>query len=373
MMKSLLLTLGLCTTLLCSAQTRRMNAPIVSPEVHPDQTVTFRYSAPNATRVELAGDFLSQNLPMTKNDKDVWEITTQAIEPDVYGYNFVVNGSISVADPANVEMVANEGFKRSLVELPGKTPQVYAMQNVPHGQVTYCFYSSKTLGHTRPLVVYTPAGYDPNGSVTYPVLYLLHGASDTHETWYKVGRLNLIMDNLIAQGKAAKMIVVMPYANPNKRWGQPSIAEAAAPRSMGSNLFTKELLDDIIPYVEANYKVKANRDNRAIAGFSRGGGQTLAAGLGHPEVFGSVCGYSPAVGGLDESFKNIYAPIDQLKGLKYLSLSVGKSDFLYQSTVALSERLTKEGVKHETLYTEGGHNWINCKRFITNSVQVLFK
>jgi enterochelin esterase family protein len=356
----------------------------VSPEVHPDNTVTFRFIASNAQSVELSAQFLTKNMPMKKNANGVWEVTTKAIKPDIYPYNFIVNGSISVADPNNMNIFANERFKNSLVDVKGQTPLIHSMQAVPHGKIQYRFYESKTLGHTRPLVIYTPPGYDPSSSVTYPVLYLIHGATDTHETWYKVGRINLILDNLIAQGKAKKMIIVMPYANPNKTWGQGSNAEAQQPmtqlagrqpnfaRIMGIDLFVKEMLNDVIPYTETNFRVKIGRDDRAIAGFSRGGGQTLAAGMGHPEVFGWVCGYAPALFGVDEAFKNTYAPIDQLKTLKILNISCGKDDGLYKVSQELIKRLKKEGIKHETFYTTGGHTWMNCKLFVAHTVQQLF-
>jgi enterochelin esterase family protein len=362
----------------CAGQTYR--ASIISPEVHPDNTVTFRFAAPDVQSVELSAQFSDKNMPMKKNTEGVWEVRTKAIQPDIYPYSFIVNGSIPIADPNNSEIFANERFKSSLVDVVGQTPLIHSMQDVPHGRIHYHFYASKTLGHTRPLVIYTPPGYEPGSPERYPVLYLIHGATDTHETWCKVGRVNLILDNLIAQGKAKKMIIVMPYANPNKAWGQGSNAEAQQAaggqpdlaRRMSTDLFVKEMLNDIIPYTEVSFHVKTGRDERAIAGFSRGGGQTLAAGLGHPDVFGWVYAYAPAVSGVDQAFENTYAPAGQLKTLRMLSISCGKDDGLYAVSEELVKRLKKEGVEHETFYTIGGHTWMNCKLFVAHTVQQVF-
>ncbi len=345
---------------------------IVSPEVHADHTVTFRYLAPNAAKVELSGQFLKKNLPLTKDDKGVWSVVTGKIKPDIYPYNFIVDG-VPVADPNNVDIFPNEYFKGSLLDVKGKSQSVQDLQDVPHGKVTYAFYHSQSLDLERPLLIYTPPGYAENAQKRYPVLYLVHGMTDTHETWYKVGRMNYILDNLIAQGKAEPMIVVMPYAN-----AYPALMKKKPDTPMNlmsTDLFTNELLKEIIPYVEANYDAKTDRNSRAIAGFSLGGRQTLGAGLGHPEMFAYVCPMAPAIfpQGLADSFRNDYATPEQLRTLKLLWIGCGKDDSLYAGSKAMAAELKKNKVPCETLYTPGGHTWMNCRVYLTTIAQKLFK
>ncbi|MDR1004546.1 MAG: esterase [Prevotellaceae bacterium] len=350
----------------------RFPARVISPEVHDNGTVTFRFSAPQATKVELSGQFLKKNLPMTKDENGLWSVTTGKVKPDIYPYNFVVDG-ITVADPNNVDIFPNERFKGSLLDVKGKTPSVQDLQDVPHGKVTYAFYHSKSLDLERPLLIYTPPGYTEDTQKSYPVLYLIHGMTDTQETWYKVGRMNYILDNLIAQGEAEPMIVVMPYAN-----AYPALMKknpGTQMNLMSTDMFTNELLKEIIPYTEANYRAKADRDSRAIAGFSLGGRQTLGAGLGHPDVFAYVCPMAPAVfpQGLDQDFKETYAPIDQLRTLKLLWIGCGKDDSLYAGSKALAKKLGSLKVKYETLYSPGGHTWMNCRLFLATIAPKLFK
>ncbi len=375
-LSTMLLTMLVLSAIPAAAQTVRPQSArpmrTISPEVHGDNTVTFRYQAPEAKNVELSGQFLKKNLPLTKDDKGLWSVTTGKVKPDIYPYNFVVDG-VSVADPNNVDIFPNERFKGSLLDVKGKTPSVQDLQNVPHGKVTYAFYHSKGLDLERPLVIYTPPGYTEDTQKSYPVLYLIHGMTDTQETWYKVGRTNYILDNLIAQGKAEPMIVVMPYAN-----AYPALMKKGPlPQMnlMSTDLFTNELLNEIIPYVQANYRARTDRDNRAVAGFSLGGRQTLGAGLGHPDTFGWVCAFAPAVfpQGLAESFKNEYASPEQLRALKLLWLSCGKDDSLYAGSKALEKELKSQKVACETLYTPGGHTWMNCRIYLTRIAERLFK
>ncbi|MDH6343117.1 enterochelin esterase-like enzyme [Parabacteroides sp. PFB2-12] len=352
------------------AQAQMMRYQIVSPEVHKDRTVTFRYNAPEATKAELSAQFLKENLPMTKDENGIWSVTTPPVAPDLYPYNFIID-QVTVNDPNNVLIFPNEKFKGSLVDVQGDTPPTYAVLDVPHGKISYRFYTSKTLNDTRPLVVYTPPGYDPNDkSKTYPVLYLIHGATDTHETWFKVGRVNFILDNLIAQGKAEPMIIVIPYANPRMTYAGKNIEGNPVD-------FTDELIKEVIPYTEKNYRVRTDADSRAIAGFSRGGSQTLNAGLGHPELFHYICPMAPAVNAqrVDESFKNgTYASVDVLKSnLKLLWLGCGTEDFLYEGAVGFAAKMDELGVPYEKKYTPGGHTWMNCRIYLYEIAQKLFK
>ncbi len=346
---------------------------IVSPEIHGNGTVTFRYAAPRASKVELSGQFHEGRLAMTRDANGVWSVTTPPVTPDIYPYNFIVDG-VSANDPNNPLIFPNERFKGNLLDMPSDPPLIHSLQNVPHGRVSYRWYYSGSLDLVRPLLVYTPPGYDPQGTVKYPVLYLIHGMTDTHETWFKVGRMNDILDNLIAQGKAKPMIVVMPYAN-----ATPALMEknggAVQTDVLGTDIFTREIVNHIIPWTELNYRTDATAAGRAVAGFSLGGRQTLAAGLGHPELFSHVCAFAPAIwgDGLAESFERDYAPAAELKKLKLLWISCGVDDGLYAGSQALEAVLKSKRIRYETLYTPGGHTWMNCRIYLTEISQRLFK
>jgi len=358
MKKILFITLILIFT---SLTTKAQRPPTLnSPEVHADHSITFRYYARNAQNVLLDAEFLSASQPMIKDTSDVWSITVAPIKPDIYPYYFWVD-SIQVADPNNTFIFANERFKRSLVEIPGNQPLVYALQNVPHGKISYRYYKSVTLDVTRTLVIYTPPGFDVNGKTKYPVLYLIHGGSDTEETWTKVGHANLIADNLIAQGKAKPMIIVMPYAN-------------VRPKSMGD--FTKDVINDIIPFIEANYPVLTDSQHRAIAGFSVGGGQSLNIGLTNTDKFAYVCSYAPYTA--TEEFKNNFTnwspdAVLMNKQLKLFTISVGTEDFLYESVKQNIAMFKEKNLNPQALIVPGGHTWMNCKLYLTNTLQQLFR
>lgn len=333
--------------------------PIISPEVHSDKTVTFRFRAPNASSVMLNTQIEEEPKQMTKDANGVWSITVGPVKPDIYPYLFNVDG-IQVSDPSNPNIFANERFKNSLVDIPGNTPLIHAEQNVPHGKIAYRYYNSKTLETTRRMVVYTPPGYEENNK-KYPVLYLIHGATDTEETWYKVGRINDMMDNMIAQGKAEPMIIVMPYANP-----------APAPR----DAFVKDLITDIIPYTEQKYRVQSDREKRAVAGFSRGGGQTLDAGLYNTDIFSWVCAFAPASNNdkISQDIANKKPSPEILnEQLNLLWISCGTEDFLYERDIELVDILKKNNINHETFFPSGGHTWMNCKLYISTVVPRLFK
>jgi len=333
---------------------------VISPEVHPDHSVTFRFYAQNARQVTLTSELLTAPKPMTKDASGVWSVTVPPVKPDIYPYCFVVD-SIQVADPNNTLIFANERFKFSLVDIPGDQPLIHSLQNVPHGKVSYRYYKSATLNRTRTLVIYTPPGFDVNGKTKYPVLYLIHGGSDTEETWTKVGRANLIADNLIAQGKAKPMIIVMPYANvmPAARDG-----------------FTKDVINDIIPFIEANYPVYTDSDHRAVAGFSVGGGQTLNIGLMNPDKFAYVCSYAPytATDEFKTNFSNWTPDAAKMnKQLKLFSIYIATDDFLYQSVQQNIAMFKEKKLKLQTLVVSGSHTWMNCKLYLTNTLQLLFK
>ena len=358
-MKQIVYALVIFFPLVANAQPPRRPAPS-SPDVHADRTITFRYYSRTAQRVYVSGEFLKAPVKMSRDTSGVWSVTVPPVTPEIYPYSFWVD-SVQIADPNNTYIFANERFKRSLVDVPGDQPLIHALQNVPHGKISYCYYKSSTLGITRTLLVYTPPGFNANEKTKYPVLYLVHGGSDTEETWTKVGRANLIADNLIAQGKAKPMIIVMPYGN-------------VRPSPMGD--FTKDVVNDIIPFVEANYPVIKESKGRAIAGFSVGGGQTLNIGLTNADKFAYVCSYAPytATDEFKKNFSNWSPDASTMnKQLKLFTISVGTDDFLYESVKQDIAMFNEKQLNLQTFIVPGGHTWMNCKLFLANSLQQLFK
>ena len=376
-----ILVFFLGSSMLATAQPPR-GPFIVSPEIHPDKTVTFRYLAPSAKDVKLSGQFQKSQMPMTKDTSGIWSATVGPIQPDIYPYSFNVDG-ITVMDPANVDFFPNERFKASLVDVPGDTPLIHALRDVTHGTVTYEYYSSLE-GSTGSLVIYTPPGYDKNTAQKYPVFYLISGTTDTEETFFKVGRTNFILDNLIHDGKAKPMIIVMPYGNTAAKIAeQKGVAKPADPTSREgadaiyrAKLFETDLLTKVIPHVDKNYRSVNNREGRAIGGFSRGGGQTLRAAFGNLDKFAWVCCYSAylSTAEMEKSFRNIYEkPAQTNKDLRLLWVSVGNEDFLYNQTVEFMDFLKAKNVNFKSLITPGGHTWMNVRNYVAQTAQLLFK
>jgi enterochelin esterase-like enzyme len=352
------------------AQPRPRIQPVESPIVHSDRTVTFNFKAPQAKKVELSAQCIKGPQALKMDTSGVWSITLGPVEPDIYPYCFVVDG-ISVADPNNINIFPNEHFKNSLVEIPGEKTAMYSLQNVAHGDVTYCYYYSKSMKVIRPLLVYTPPGYNKSKK-RYPVFYLISGTTDTEETWFKVGRANFILDNLIAQKRAVPMIIVMPYGNTLSGTPDPSSLQAAEMY----NIFNDDLVGSIIPFVEANYRALPDREKRAIAGFSRGGGQTLFAGFNNLDTFAWIGSYSAFLTRevFEKYFENSYAkPGLTNKKIKLLWLGVGKDDFLYPSAVKFMDLLKEKKIEQKNLITEGGHTWMNARHYLTETLQLYFK
>ena len=358
---------------------------VASPLVSMAGAVTFNLQAPNAKEVLLSSQFLPKPVPMVKGRNGLWTLTVTPEKRDIYPYNFIVDG-VSISDPLNKDLFPNENFKASLVEIPAgfafgfgrpggpqRPPQQgvpYGVRDVPHGKMQYCQYRSSVLNATRPLVVYTPAGYETSGK-NYPVFYLISGTTDTEETWFKVGKLNTILDNLIADGKAEPMIVVMPYGNMGST---PQPASMAATKMY--EVFAKEMTECIMPYVEQSFRTVNDRDHRAIAGFSRGGGQSLFTALSHPEKFAWLASYSAYL--TPEMMDNCFPQYGENPALindqfKLVWYGVGSEDFLYKQVVENREYLDKKGIKHEDMNTEGGHTWMNARAYLNETLQKFFK
>ena len=355
---------------------------VISPQVNPDKTVIFRFNAPLAKEVKLSGQFQKEPVVMIKDASGIWSVTVGPVKPDIYPYNFVVDG-VSVMDPANEFFFPNERFKGSLLDVPGETPLVHAMKEVPHGTVTYEYYPSVD-GTTGSLVTYTPPGYEKSPSNKYPVFYLISGTTDTEETFFKVGHVNLILDNLIAEGKATPMIIVMPYGNiaatiaaqkGGSKPGDPMGRESNEAVKRSSQ-FESNLINNIIPYIDKSYRTISNSENRAIGGFSRGGGQTLRAAFGNMDKFSFVCCYSAYLTRkeIESSYKYLVDTPDRTnKMFKMLWVSVGNEDFLYNQTIEFMDYLKAKNVNYKSMVTTGGHTWMNVKAFVAASAPLLFK
>ncbi len=333
---------------------------IGSPEINPDRSITFRYYSRTAQQVLLRGEFLTAPRAMSKDTSGIWSITVPPVKPDIYPYSFKVD-SVELADPNNTKIFANERFKRSLIEIPADTPLIHSLQNVEHGKISYRWYKSSTLDTTRRVLVYTPPGFNPESKKRYPVLYLIHGGSDTEETWIKVGHANFIADNLIAKGQAKPMIIVMPYGN-------------VRPKPMPD--FTKDVVNDLIPFIESNYPVFNDSKNRAVAGFSVGGGQTLNIGLTNTDKFAYICSYAPytATEEFQKNFTNWAPDAEKInKQLKLFTISVGTEDFLYENVKKNLAMFKENNVNVKTYIVPGGHTWMNCKAYLATTLQELFR
>ncbi|HRR92704.1 MAG TPA: alpha/beta hydrolase-fold protein [Bacteroidales bacterium] len=344
----------------------------ISPQVNPDKTVTFRYFAPSAREVRLSAQFEKGPVAMTKAANGMWSVTLGPVKPDIYPYNFIVDG-IQVMDPGNVAYFPNERFKASLVDIPGDKPLIHSLQDVPHGTMVYTSYKSKVMnGIDRPLVVYTPPGYETSPGQKYPVLYLISGTTDTEETWFKVGRVNFILDNLIAQGKAVPMIIVMPYGNNFIEISGPASPDAIPMYSK----YSDEMVNDIIPFTDRNFRTVADREHRAVAGFSRGGGQSLWTGLSNTDKFAYICSFSAYLTkeAFEQNFSSFYSkPEETNKRMKLFWLSVGNEDFLYRQAADFMELLKSKNINTRTLITTGGHTWMNCRLFLSEAAPLLFR
>ena len=333
--------------------------------IHPDGRITFNHEAPNAKKVELSGQFMDKNMPMVRNSRGIWSATVKPAKADIYPYNFVVDG-VSAQAQNNMAIFPNENFKASILEIPDKDA-LYTVNDVPHGKVQYMMYKSDVMGEYRPVLVYTPAEYE-KGNKKYPVFYLVSGTTDTEETWFKVGKVNVILDNLIAQGKAVPMIVVMPYGNVFGSTPSPTTLAAAKMYQK----FEQELTECVMPFVEKNFRTKNNRESRAIAGFSRGGGQSLYSVYSNFDKFAYLASYSayltPEV--MDTYFPDLQSKMSQLKLMWF---GVGTSDFLYQNVLDHQNYFDEKGIKYEKMFTEGGHTWMNARTYLAETLQKFFK
>lgn len=342
---------------------------IVSPEIA-DGQVTFRLAADYATVVQLAGNWLEGAVPM-KKENGVWSVTIDLPSPEIYTYNFIVDG-VSVNDPQNY-MVQRDGTRYlNMLMVPGERTAPY-FETDHRGTVTYKWYDSAILGINRRLTVYTPYGYEAkaNAKKKYPVLYLLHGAGGDEEAWSSMGRAAQILDNLIEQGKAQPMIVVMPNGNPNQQAAQTlglKTSDVNFRDPAYANAYVRSLCEEIVPFIEREFRVNAKPESRAIAGLSMGGGHTISASTLYPAMFDYICPLSAAGSANDEQIQAL-----KKAGVKLYFLACGTSDFLYEGSKTLDATLTKNGLDHIFYQSEGGHTWANWRLYLQTFAPMLFK
>jgi len=366
--------LGFVLTILPAlAQTPAPPPPIISPEVHSDKTVTFRFRDPNAKEVFLSREGATR-VPMQKDESGVWSVTTDALEPDFYGYAFVADG-VGLIDPSNYVMKPNLLNPQSEVHVPGPLSLPWEVNDVPRGELQQHFYHSGIIGDDRDYYVYTPPGYDPSAKKLYPVLYLLHGYSDDASGWTAVGRANVILDNLIAQGKAKPMIIVMTLG-----YGAPEIVSRTGPtlrdpslRERNYTRFRDALFTEVIPQVEKEYRVSKDRNSRAIAGLSMGGAESLFVGLNALDRFAWVGAFS--AGGLSEDFNTTFPGLSSAANskLQLLWVACGTDDRLIATNRKFREWLKSKDIAHTDIETPGAHTWMVWRRNLATFGSLLFQ
>jgi len=345
-----------------------------TPEVHSDNSVTFRFLAPNAQEVKLAREG-AEPLAMQKDDKGVWTVNAAPLPPDYYGYSIIVDGMRSL-DPYNHGLVPNLLSPGNFVHVPGPPSLPWELNDVPHGEVHRHFYRSEAANDQRDFYVYTPPGYDPSAKKTYPVLYLLHGYSDDASGWTAVGRANVILDNLIAQGKAKPMIVVMPLGYGTMeviRVGWGGISNHPEVREESFQKFREALLTEVMPKVESEYRVTTDRNSRAIAGLSMGGSESLRTGLNGLDKFAWIGAFS--AGGMPDEFEKVFPGLDAKANqqIKLLWIACGIEDRLITPNRNLREWLKTKGVEHVDIETPGMHTWMVWRRNLAQFAGLLFR
>jgi enterochelin esterase family protein len=344
--------------------------PALSPVVNPDRTVILRLRAPQADSVSVQANFLAAPRSMEKSADGIWSVTLGPVEPDIYFYSFIIQG-VPMIDPSNPLIHPSLAPGSSMVLLPADPPAFYEEKPVPRGRIHLHRHLSTAFGDNRGYCVYTPPDYDRNTKARYPVLYLLHGYSDTEDTWRVTGRANVILDNLIAEGKAVPMIVVMPFGYAPPRQGDSEGGWNAwfarvAPR------FEPYLVQELIPLIERDYRVERDAKHRAVAGLSMGGGQSLYFGLKNPDVFGWIGAFSSAVT-MDFQGKLLDNPAGLNKQIRLLWIGCGKDDFLHRSNTEFIAALTAKGIRHTARISGGKHEWSVWRNYLHEFTPLLFR
>lgn len=373
----------------------------VSPEIHPDHTVTFRLYAPKANEVTLNGSWEgARNIAMTKDDNGIWSVTVGPLGEQLWGYWYLADG-VKALDPGNGETQRDGSRIDNLLMISGPASDLWDFKDVPHGTIQIVWYPSPTLKQDRRrMYVYTPPGYE-SSRTRYPVLYLLHGGGGDEDAWVTMGRANVIMDNLIAAGKAKPMIVVMPNGNATQTVSQgyaygptpaPQAVRAPLPPPLQSaanaagggggraprppqpyaGSYPESLVKDVIPFVEKTYRVIANKDNRAIAGLSMGGSQTLMATDNNPGLFGYIGVFSSGPRIVDDTIEQQLEAVKK-GGVKFYWTGAGTTDMARQGTVNLHGLLEKDGFKTSYKEIPGSHYWFLWRDFLGDFGSILFR
>lgn len=383
-----ILTICLISTGLLAQQNLDFSpkAEVVSPQINKDNTVTFRLMAPNAQSVKLQGDWMPSEgwtpklQDLQKDENGLWSFTTQVLPSDLYSYTFIVDG-LKVLDPNNVYQVRDVATVMNIFLVEGGLADLYKVQNVPHGTVTRCWYDSPKLDSPRRITIYTPPGYEGNTD-KYPVFYLLHGMGGDEEAWMALGRASQILDNLIAQGKAKPMIVVMPNGHTSNT-AAPGESDKGfyKPEMRTPDVFSGDMeanFGDIIKFVEDNYRVKSDMQSRAIAGLSMGGFHSLYISANYPNTFDYVGLFSPAILPPANAASTIYADLEakllaqKANGYRLYWIAIGNTDFLFQNVVDYRSKLDEMKFTYQYRESDGGHIWANWRLYLSEFAQMLF-
>ena len=357
---------------------------IVSPEIHDNHTVTFRIHAPKAVKVQVVGDCIPTGMAdLVENKEGVWEYTTaEPLKPELYTYAFQVDG-LRMNDPSNVFMIRDVSTVTNVFIVGGERADLYKVNDVPHGTVSKVWYDSPSLGISRRMTVYTPAGYETSGK-RYPVFYLLHGMGGDENAWSELGRAAQILDNLIAQGKAEPMIVVMTNGNAameaapgetSMGWEQQPTFQL--PKTMEGSFETH--FPEAVKFVEKNYRTKKGKAHRAIAGLSMGGFHSLHISKQYPDMFDYVGLFSAATMPGKAEDSPVYADLERKLAVQFGKkpalywIAIGKDDFLYQMNVEFRKLLDAKGYSYEYYENGEGHIWKNWRIYLTEFVPRLFK
>lgn len=360
------------------------NAPVVSPEIHENKTVTFRLRAPKAVKVQVTGDFLAKGVAdLVENKEGVWEYTTpEPLKPELYGYTFLVDG-LKINDPSNVYMIRDVATITNVFIIGGERADLYKVNDVPHGTVSKVWYDSPSLGMDRRLTIYTPAGYETSGK-RYPVFYLLHGMGGDENAWSELGRATQILDNLIAQGKAEPMIVVMTNGNAalEAAPGESSLGwekqpTFQLPKTMEGSF--EMHFPEVVKFVDKHYRTKANKKSRAIAGLSMGGFHSLHISKQYPDMFNYVGLFSAAIMPGKNATSPVYQDMEGKLATQFAKkpalywIAIGKTDFLYKANVEYRKLLDEKGYPYEYFENEDGHIWRNWRIYLSEFAPKLFK
>ena len=370
--------------------------PLVSPEIYDNNIVLFRLKAPKAVKVQITGDFLPKQkvkipngeyeipgvVDMTEGKDGVWEYTTpEPLQPELYSYSFIVDG-LRMNDPANVYLIRDVATLTNVFIIGGERADLYKVNQVPHGTVSRIWYNSPALGMERRMTVYTPAGYETSGK-RYPVFYLLHGMGGDEEAWISLGRTSQILDNLIAQGKAKPMIVVMTNGNASQEAapGESSLGmkppTMQLPKTMDGSF--EQAFPDVVKFVDKNYRTLKSKSGRAIAGLSMGGFHSLHISKQYPDMFDYVGLFSAAILPNKDVSSPVYEDMEGKLKIQFAKkpslywIAIGKTDFLYKANEDYRKLLDENGYKYTYYETGEGHIWKNWRIYLSEFAPLLFK